>query len=54
MELWKLLKRKNIKSCTIKDGICTVQYISKEIKFADISDMNVKEVIRFIFGGPHG
>lgn len=48
MELNKLLKKRGITSCTIKDGICIVQYASKEMKLLDISGMNIVEVLDFI------
>ena len=46
MELDKLLKKRI--SCTIKDGICIVQYASKEMKLLDISGMGIVEVLDFI------
>ena len=48
MELDKLLKKRSIISCTIKDGICIVQYASKEMKLLDISGMGIVEVLDFI------
>lgn len=48
MELNKIFRKKGITNCTIKDGICIVQYISKEMKLLDISGMDVVEVFRFI------
>ena len=48
MELNKLLKKKGITSCTIKDGICIVQYASNEMKLLDISGMSIAEVLDFI------
>lgn len=48
MELDKLLKKRGITSCTIKDGICIVQYVSKEMKLLDISGMSIVEVLGFI------
>lgn len=48
MELSKLFKKKSIKSCTIKDGICIVQYASKEMKLLDITGMDIREVLSFI------
>lgn len=48
MELNKLLKKRGITSCTIKDGICIVQYASKEMKLLDISGMSIAEVLDFI------
>lgn len=48
MELDKLLKKRSIISCTIKDGICIVQYTSKEMKLLDISGMSIVEVLDFI------
>lgn len=48
MELNKLLKKKGIISCTVKDGICIVQYVSKEMKLLDISGMSIVEVLGFI------
>lgn len=48
MELNKLLKKRGITSCTIKDGICIVQYASKEMKLLDISGMSIVEVLEFI------
>lgn len=48
MELNRLLKKRGITSCTIKDGICIVQYASKEMKLLDISGMSIVEVLDFI------
>jgi hypothetical protein len=48
MELSKLFKKRDIISCTIKDGICIVQYASKEMKLLDISGMSIAEVLGFI------
>lgn len=48
MELNKLLKKRGITSCTVKDGICIVQYASKEMKLLDISGMSIAEVLGFI------
>ena len=48
MELDKLLKKRSIISGTIKDGICIVQYASKEMKLLDISGMGIVEVLDFI------
>lgn len=48
MELNKLLKKRGITNCTIKDGICIVQYASKEMKLIDISGMSIVEVFDFI------
>lgn len=48
MELNKLLKKRGITSCTIKDGICIVQYASKEMKLLDISGMSIVEILSFI------
>ena len=53
MELDKLLKKRSIISCTIKDGICIVQYASKEMKLLDISGMSIVEVLDFI-NSPRG
>lgn len=48
MELDKLLKKKGITSCTIKDGICIVQYASKEMKLLNITGMSIVEILSFI------
>ena len=48
VELDKLLKKRSIISCTIKDGICIVQYASREMKLLDISGMGIVEVLDFI------
>ena len=48
MELDKLLKKRSITSCTIKDGICIVQYASKEMKLLDVTGMSIVEVLGFI------
>ena len=48
MELNKLLKKRGITNCIIKDGICIVQYASKEMKLIDISGMSIVEVLDFI------
>ena len=53
MELDKLLKKRSIISCTIKDGICIVQYASKEMKLLDISGMSIAEVLDFILEEEH-
>lgn len=48
MELDKLLKKRSIISCTIKDGICIVQYASKEMRLLNITGMSIVEVLSFI------
>ena len=48
MELDKLLKKRSIISCTIKAGMCIVQYASKEMKLLDISGRGIVEVLDFI------
>ena len=48
MELDKLLKKRGIISCTIKDGICIVQYASKEMKLLNITGMSIVEILSFI------
>lgn len=48
MELDKLLKKRGITSCTIKDGICIVQYASKEMRLLNITGMSIVEVLDFI------
>lgn len=48
MELDKLLKKRGITSCTIKDGICIVQYASKEMRLLNITGMSIVEVLSFI------
>lgn len=48
MELDKLLKKRGITSCTIKDGICIVQYASKEMKLLNITGMSIVEILSFI------
>ena len=48
MELDKLLKKRDITSCTIKDGICIVQYASKEMRLLNITGMSIAEVLSFI------
>lgn len=48
MELDKLLKKRGITSYTIKDGICIVQYASKEMRLLNITGMSIVEVLDFI------